>query len=80
VASSLSNPSINTPAERLRLPPERQDFFFFLLGSQRPRIAPVGSVMMLSEPAPFTLVTSFFTFAPRDFAFLVAALTSPTFT
>src|SRR5258708_5115324 len=42
------------------------------LASQRPSMAPVGSVMMLKVPAPMTSVASFITFAPSDLALAVA--------
>src|SRR5258705_6465681 len=50
------------------------------LGSQRPSAAPVGSVIMLNCPAPFTSAMSLTSLAPKDCAFFVAALTSSTFT
>jgi hypothetical protein len=45
-------------------------------GCHRPNTAPVGSVMMLSDPIPITSVTSFMIVAPSDFAFFVAAAIS----
>src|SRR3954465_9871919 len=52
------------------------DYFFF--GFHSPRCAPVGSVIMLSQPMSATGVTSFITLAPSDLAFLVEASMSST--
>src|SRR5215510_8159785 len=45
-----------------------------------PRVAPVGSVIILIQPAPGTSVTPRTILAPSDFAFSVAALMSLTST
>src|SRR5436190_15520602 len=68
-------PQRRTGANRAPVRAERCQAF---LGCQSPSIAPVGSVMMLNEPAPDTSVTSFITLAPSDRALLVAALMSLT--
>src|SRR5262245_32641528 len=47
---------------------------------QSPSVAPVGSVIILSQPAPGASVTSFTILAPSDFAFLVVASMSFTST
>src|SRR4029077_12402562 len=49
-------------------------------GFHSPSAAPVGSRIMLNQPAPITSVTSFMIVAPNDFAFLVAASMSSTST
>jgi len=54
-------------------PPRYLDF-------QSPSAAPVGSMMMLNQPASGTSVTSFTRVAPSDWAFLVAAAMSSTCT
>jgi hypothetical protein len=51
---------------------------YFFFGFHKPSAAPVGSVMMLSQPSPITSVTSFITVAPSDLAFCVAAAMSST--
>ena len=51
-----------------------------LVGFQRASAAPVGSTITLNQPTPGTSVASFMTFAPRDFAFWVAAPMSSTST
>src|SRR5258705_11942094 len=45
---------------------------------QRPRAAPVGSMMMLNQPMLGTSWVSFMILAPRDLAFALAALMSST--
>src|SRR4029077_12488225 len=50
------------------------------LGFQRPSVAPVGSTIMLNQPAPGISVTSLITTAPSDLAFSVAAAISSTST
>ena|SRR6185369_5038609 len=52
----------------------------FDLDCHSPSTPPVGSRMKLSQPMPFTSVTSFMTSAPNDFAFFVAARMSSTST
>ena len=51
---------------------------YFAFGCHNPSVAPVGSVMMESEPAPVTSITSRTTVAPSDFALAVAATMSST--
>src|SRR5262245_29292986 len=51
-----------------------------VFGFQSPRVAPVGSVIILIQPASGTSVTSRTILAPSDFAFSVAALMSFTST
>ena len=51
---------------------------YFCFVCQRPRAAPVGSMMMLNQPMLGTSWVSFMIFAPRDVALALAALTSST--
>src|ERR1700730_15330412 len=51
---------------------------YFFIVCQRPRAAPVGSMMMLNQPMLGTSWVSFMIFAPRDLALAVAALMSST--
>lgn len=53
---------------------------YIAMGFHSPSAAPVGSMMMLNQPVFGTSVTSFMIFAPRDFAFDVAAWMSLTCT
>ncbi len=69
VVSTLNLPPLQL--RRASLCPER-------LGFQRPSVAPVGSTIMLSQPAPMISVTSLITVAPSDLAFSVAAAISST--
>ena len=75
IRSALPAPVARIPAPRFR---SRLAFRHIAMGFQRPRAAPVGSTMMLNQPIPGTSVTSFMTFAPRDFAFEVDAWMSLT--
>src|SRR5438445_9987681 len=51
-----------------------------VFGFHSPSAAPVGSMMMLIQPAPGTSVTSSMILAPSDFAFCVEAAISSTST
>jgi MacB-like periplasmic core domain len=51
---------------------------YFFMVCQRPRGAPVGSMMMLNQPMLGTSWVSLATWAPRDWALAVEALTSST--
>src|SRR4029077_858058 len=62
----------------LSLPGPCGAVYFLGFDCHNPITAPVGSVKMLSQPMSMTSVTSLRIFAPRDFAFFVAARMSST--